>query len=381
MGLNGLLSFIKTKHPELIKEEHISRFARQRVFVDIASYLYKYVCIHGASNNRWIHSVVGLISGFVKNRVHVIPVFDGKAPPEKEDERQERKEKRKKQLDRITTLKKAIDEYRNNGKDTAKETIDVLKRELENLERKGNRLQRLLRPVDKNIISDRDLNELEEYANKLDAGTEGLAEKDLIFLKALLKAMGITVLDAPEESEAYCSFLVREGVGSAVVSCDTDCIAHRADTIVFNVESSGLITVLELDELLSEWELEAEQLIDFGILIGCDYNKGSRVNKIGPVKALSLLRQYQCIENIPNINTEVLKYEACRRLFSPDYDKRVVVETLSIDTDMLEELCIERGLNYNFVLSSCTMKKQSIKFNEDKESENEEDENECGESE
>jgi 5'-3' exonuclease len=363
MGLNGLLGFIKTKYPDLLQTEHVSRFARQRVFVDIASYIYKYVCIHGALDNRWIHSLVGLIGTFVKNNVHVIPVFDGKPPSEKQDEIEERREKRKRQADRITNLKTMIQAYKLGSR--LEDVVNVLKHELENLEKKGGtRLQRLLRPNSQSAsITESQIAELENYASSLESGIVTVTETDMTYLKTLFNAMGITVLQAPQESESYCCFLVRNGVGSAVVSCDTDCIAHRADTIVFSIESSGTITTLELTELLEAFGLEEDQLADFGILIGCDYNKGSRVNKIGPVNALKLLRQYGKIEDIPNINTEVLKYEECRKLFNPEeYDKNVVVKSVKIDEDQLKVLCWERRLNFNFVMDSCTFKKVEVKF-------------------
>ena len=46
MGLNGCLQFIRNKFPHLLTNEHISKYAHQRVIVDIASYIYKYACIY-----------------------------------------------------------------------------------------------------------------------------------------------------------------------------------------------------------------------------------------------------------------------------------------------------------------------------------------------
>ena len=46
MGLDGFLQFIRKKHPSVIREEHISLYTHKVVFLDIASYMYKYICMY-----------------------------------------------------------------------------------------------------------------------------------------------------------------------------------------------------------------------------------------------------------------------------------------------------------------------------------------------
>jgi 5'-3' exonuclease len=166
----------------------------------------------------------------------------------------------------------------------------------------------------------------------------------------LLTACGVCWMQAPAEAEAFCSWLVRKGYGTAVVSCDTDCIAHRADVIIFDVDSNtGVIQYVNIAELLNEWKLTELQLIDFGILCGCDYNPNSRVNKIGPATAIQLLQQYGNIDNIPLrtststiVNTKrprdasggyaglmdlaCLQHRMIRELFNPDYSSDTLEE-------------------------------------------------------
>jgi 5'-3' exonuclease len=362
MGVTGFFSYINESFPGLIKDGHISQFAHQRVFVDIASYIYKYVSIHGSSSNRWIHCLVGLVGSFVKNSVHAVFVFDGAPPPEKQQEIEERKEKKQKQIDRVETLNQSVQKYKNG--DRNQEVIDVLKHELENLSKKGKgpRVQRLLRENNPNHISEKDLTNLEEYCESLRSSLARLKEEDITFLRELFHSMGVTTILAPNESEAYCCFLVREGMGHAVVSCDSDCLLHRTPVLIRSIENGGVVQWIELHELLDQWEIDEQQLIDVGILIGCDYNKGSRVNKIGKMKAMPMIKKYGRLEDIPNIILEPLKHEECRRLFNPEYDKDVVVETMFVDNDRIEDLCRERRLNYEFIIENCTIKKKQLKF-------------------
>ena len=145
MGLHAVSQFIKQKYPQFLHEEHLSLFAHDRVFMDIAGYLFKYICIHGAQSTRWVTAMFNLILTFRKNGVHLIPVFDGKAPDAKADEQKDRRDKRQKSKQRLADLKKAIESYEAGSKDT--EVIKILHTELENLDKKGtNATTSLLRP-------------------------------------------------------------------------------------------------------------------------------------------------------------------------------------------------------------------------------------------
>jgi 5'-3' exonuclease len=62
--------------------------------------------------------------------------------------------------------------------------------------------------------------------------------------------------------------LVRQKFGVAVLSIETDCISHRADVIINDIDKqTGMISFFNLQELMNEWDLHELQLIDFGILV------------------------------------------------------------------------------------------------------------------
>jgi flap endonuclease-1 len=122
--------------------------------------------------------------------------------------------------------------------------------------------------------------------------------------KELLEAMGIAVVQAPGEGEAQAAHLVRimkEVYASA--SQDYDSLLFGASTLIRNLTLSkkrktisGWVEVkpeiIELDKILNYLEINLDQLICLGILVGTDYNpKG--IPGIGQKKALQIVKRYK----------------------------------------------------------------------------------------
>ena len=330
MGLHAVSQFLKTKFSSLYHKEHLSLFAHETVYFDVASYIYKFTCVYGTHTNekvlsyKWFNSFFNLILAFRKNGVIVIPVFDGQAPEAKQREQQTRRDARQKQRVRIEAMRKAIEQYEVSPNPECPVLIGALKGE----------------PMTVQSISN-----LRETMYKLERQISFVAPEELKFLQSLLSACGICWLQAPEEAEAYCCWFVKNHKGvSAVASCDTDCIAHQADIIIFEVEAGGSIVYMNTSELLEAFDLDDKQIVDFAILVGCDYNAGSRVNGIGPVNALKLLQKHENIENIPNINKEVLHYPLIRTLFNPSYpiEHLDLVQNVPVQLEVLNELVADR---------------------------------------
>jgi len=116
--------------------------------------------------------------------------------------------------------------------------------------------------------------------------------------------MGIAVVQAPGEGEAEASYLARlRNKAYAVVSQDYDSLLFGAPILIQNLTLarkkkivSGWIEIfpemIELDRVLNLLEINLDQLICLGILVGTDYNpKG--IPRIGQKKALQLVKQYR----------------------------------------------------------------------------------------
>ena len=91
MGIDGLNKFLKTKFPNIYTKHHISHFAYKKISWDVSSYIYKYMSACGKENNAWLRNFACNILLFRKYQLHIVPIFDGKAPKEKAEEHKDRK--------------------------------------------------------------------------------------------------------------------------------------------------------------------------------------------------------------------------------------------------------------------------------------------------
>lgn len=122
--------------------------------------------------------------------------------------------------------------------------------------------------------------------------------------KELLEAMGIAVIQAPSEGEAQSAYLARvkpEVYASA--SQDYDSLLFGAPKLIQNLTLarkrktfSGWVEIkpeiIELDKVLNSLEIDLDQLICLGILVGTDYNPRG-IPGIGQKKALDIVRKYK----------------------------------------------------------------------------------------
>ena len=131
--------------------------------------------------------------------------------------------------------------------------------------------------------------------------------------KELLDAMGIPWVDAPSEGEAQATTMAVEGTVKAVASQDHDSIVFGAPTLVRNVTISGkrrlpskgiMINVvperITLSSVLASTGLTREQLVDFAILLGTDFNPDG-FEGVGPATALKYLKKYGRLEEIKEL--------------------------------------------------------------------------------
>jgi len=180
----------------------------------------------------------------------------------------------------------------------------------------------------------------DQYLKALQAGEMAQARKyaeastvlrrDMVAdAKLLLDAMGIPYVDAPSEGEAQASVMAAEGTVNAVASQDHDSIIFGAPILVRNVTISGkrrlpskgiVINVqperITLKSVISATGLTREQLVDFAILLGTDFNPDG-FEGVGPVRALKYLKRYGSLEKVTELKEEISKvnYTAIRDLY------------------------------------------------------------------
>ncbi|XP_037131185.1 probable flap endonuclease 1 homolog [Syngnathus acus] len=150
-------------------------------------------------------------------------------------------------------------------------------------------------------------------------GTASLQTKDCF---QLLKLLGVPVIQAPGDAEAFCAWLVKRGSAEAVASEDMDTLPFGAHVVIrhMNAKKDSDIVEYSLPKLLEKLQLTHKEFVDLCILLGCDYC--DKIVGFGPKRALSLIQKYRTIENIVlHINTKThpvpdnWKYKEAQKLF------------------------------------------------------------------
>ena len=148
--------------------------------------------------------------------------------------------------------------------------------------------------------SEEDIEGMRKYSQQFVKMTPEIIEES----KELLEAMGIPVIQALGEGEAEASLLARNGKAWAAASQDYDSLLYGTPKLIRNLTlsrkrktSSGAfvdinIELIEFESLLNHMQINKDQLICLGILVGTDYNPGG-IKGIGQKIALDIVRKYQ----------------------------------------------------------------------------------------
>ena len=184
---------------------------------------------------------------------------------------------------------------------------------------------------------------------------EGIADA-----KRLLDLLGIPWVQAPSEGEAQAAYMAARGDVWASNSQDYDSLLFGAPRLVRYITIQGeewlpskgrarklQPEIIELETLLGTLQISREQLIDLGILVGTDFNRGIR--GIGPKTALKLLRKHGRLEDLPAEVREQLpgEVDAIRDLYlhPPATDNYSLDEKPVQEEELIRFLCDERSFS------------------------------------
>ncbi len=245
------------------KEIEISDLKDKLVFVDAYNMLYQFLSTIRQPDGTPLMDnkkrVTSHLSGiFYRNvnllsdRIKLVYVFDGK-PPEQ---------------------KGKTHEIRSEGRELAKNRYEEARQE-------------------------EDLEGMKRYSSQLIKLNDEMIQES----KDLLEAMGISVVQAPGEGEAEAAYLSKIKESYGVVSQDYDSLLFGATRLIRNLglarkrkTISGWIEVkpelIDLHQVLNLLEINLDQLICLGILVGTDYNPRG-IPGIGQKRALETVKKYK----------------------------------------------------------------------------------------
>jgi flap endonuclease-1 len=250
---------------------------------------------------------VALLSQGVK----LVYVFDGKAPD----------------------LKAKTHKKRKEVKEQAKENYEVAKQE-------------------------EDIAAMRKYSSQLVRLDDDMVRES----KELLIAMGIAVVQAPSEGEAEASYLAKtKDEVYAVASQDYDSLLFGAPYLIQNLTlarkrktPSGYVDVstllIKLEDVLEKLEINLDQLICLGILVGTDYNpKG--IFRVGQKKALEIVKEFKTPEKIfESVKDKIeemeeedqFDWEVVFDLFKNHESLDVEFEFGEVDSEKIKEILVSR---------------------------------------
>lgn len=306
MGIKGLSRFIRKTCPNIYETKHISVFQNQSIAIDISCFLYKFK----AFNNNWIDSITRLLKSLQKNNVIPIVVADGKSPELKINTQNKRTEKKQKQNNDYQIAKNLLQQYKLNSIIT-EEFKQILDKCLELYKNDSEiELYQLLG------VEERDINIkcLEMYISKLDSQIINISFQDMNTLKELCKDLQIQYIQAPNEAETMCCYLVNTGVAQCILSEDSDCFVYDVSYIMneYNVYSGDCIIISKLN-LLNNLSFTQQEFMDFCIMCGTDYN--DNIPKIGITRAFKIIKDVKSIDYIDNPNKTILNHIVVREMF------------------------------------------------------------------
>ena len=320
MGIKGLTQLIKQYSPDAIQTTNLHKLAGKRVAIDASLFMYKMLINMRTPNQSYLISnngkVVSHITGiFYKTAnylaVDITPiyVFDGKPPKSKTSTIKSRNEK------------------------VAKAKIQM---ENESL--------------------------TESQKNNLEKQTIRLTKEHTDDIKQLLDLMGVSYVQANGEAEAYASEMCRQGMVDYVVTEDMDTLAFGCPKMIRtcldkSIRRSDIISIIDLDLVLKNFNMTYDQFMDMCILCGCDYC--SNIPRVGNKGAFNLIKKHGSIETalplVKNVPEDYeTNYKESRRLFKM-YHNTLDLQQLTIHHSSwnLDNL-------YNYLTQTCSMSEKRV---------------------
>lgn len=234
MGIKKLNRFLLdncSKHA--IKKTHFSLYKGRTMVVDTSIYLYKF-----QSENRLLERMDEMIKMFKQYKITPIFVFDGKPPPEKHDLIMKRFLLKKEAENKYYMVKNDMLEREESQQLSAQAKTDSMN-ELEQLKKQFIKIN-------------------ETHINKV---------------KQLLDAHGTPYIDAPEEADQLCAYLVKTNVAWACISDDMDMLVYGCLRVFRFLDITKHSAVYyDMRMILRDLSMSMELFREIMVLSGTDYN-------------------------------------------------------------------------------------------------------------
>ena len=295
MGIKNLKKVMDKYALTAIKITNISEYKNKTIAIDFSLMVYKMIFAirfngYDIKNDdiivTHIHSLLLKMQGFKKYNITPIFVLDGMPPKIKEDTLKQRKE------------------FQNFMK------------------------QKYYKAV------------TQDEKKKYYFMKSNISQKEITDCVELIKLFNYTIIESLEEADSQLADLIKKNKVDYIVTDDMDILIFGGNKILknFTVSDKKKIQEIDLDIFKKEASLTQSQLIDLGILLGCDYCPS--IKGIGPIGAYKLIKKYGSLDKILKREPIALSYDyiKARNYFndSPVIDSNQInVNKINIDKEGL----------------------------------------------
>ena len=309
MGIKNLRVILNQNCKTAINPRKLNSYSGMKVAIDLSIFLYKYLY----NNNDHIEGLTRLILRLLKNQITPLFVFDGVPPEEKNITLQERKERKD-----LLVTKKTLIEYSMNNDRT---NINKFKDDINDIIIHKNSNYKI---DDDEIVDlfEKTIEDLETEYEKVKRKIIYVTSHHIESSKKLFDLFGVPYIHENCEAESLMSVLSKNNIVQACISEDMDSLPCGTTLLLKNF-SADRTTVDEycLNGILSNLGLTHDEFIDVCILCGCDYTE--KINLLGPVSALKIIKEHKNIEAFLKVNTKYIipnhfieNYQKARYLFN-----------------------------------------------------------------
>jgi len=256
MGIQHLNRHLRNKCQNEIKQIHLSELKDKKIAIDASIYMYRYVGEGGL-----IDGTYQLISLLRHYEIKGVFVFDGVAPPEKQELLQMRKASKNEAERKYNDIKERL------GKCSKEEALEI-RAEMDVLKKKFIRLK----------------------------------NKDIEKVKDLIRICGMTYYEADGEADQLCAKLVLDNKVYACLSEDMDMFVYGCSRVLRYLSLlNSTVVIYDFNAILNKLQWTDKEFREICVLSGSDYNV-NKTRDTNLFKTIKLFEKYKNYINDDNNN-------------------------------------------------------------------------------
>jgi len=230
MGIKNLNRYLQQQCSEGIKKISLNDLRGKKIAIDTSIYLYRFV-----GENALLENFYLMISIFREYNIIPLFVFDGKPPKEKSELLKKRKDDKKIAQNKYNELKEKLEIADKNNIKEIKENMEILK---------------------KNFIK--------------------VHHTDIENVKELIKALGVSYIEAPGEADKLCAKLVCKNKVYACLSEDMDLFVYGTTRVLRYLSLLNKTVIMyDTKSILSQLNVTLDEFKSICIISGTDYGAHS----------------------------------------------------------------------------------------------------------